>query len=152
MNCQQNCNKLKTLSKLGLIRIFFWNWAEFFFGSAWKIRVGWVSGNKQLFFLRLITVLLRLSEDENNKDFSALHCGFFFLSKYIFIPVLKETHMLNLGLWNCWSCINLKITKLFRCHILIYNNIRVCTFQERHSTRNHWRHPLRSDFRDSMHY
>ena len=28
MNCQQNGNTLKKISKLGLIRIFFWNWAE----------------------------------------------------------------------------------------------------------------------------
>jgi len=28
MNCQQNCNKLKKLSKLGLIGMFFWNWTE----------------------------------------------------------------------------------------------------------------------------
>ena len=53
MNCQQNCNKLKEFSKLDLIRFFF-KWAEKnTLGSAWKTRVGRVSGNKQLFFLRL---------------------------------------------------------------------------------------------------
>jgi len=54
MNCQQNCNKLKKFSKLGLIRIFFLklSWKKTL-GSAWKITVGRVSGNKQLFFYAL---------------------------------------------------------------------------------------------------
>ena len=50
MNCQQNCNKLKKISKLGLIRIFSEIELKKNLGSAWKIRVGRVSGNKQLFF------------------------------------------------------------------------------------------------------
>jgi len=54
MNCQQNCNKLKTFSKLGLIRIFSEIELKKTLGSAWKIRVGRVSGNKQHFFLRLM--------------------------------------------------------------------------------------------------
>ena len=51
MNCQQNCNKLKKISKLGLIRIYFLklSWKNTL-GSAWKITVSRVSGNKQLFF------------------------------------------------------------------------------------------------------
>jgi len=53
MNCQQNSNKLKTFSKLGLIRIFSEIELKKTLGLAWKIRVGRVSGNKQLFFLRL---------------------------------------------------------------------------------------------------
>jgi len=52
MNYQENCNKLKPFLKLGLIRILFWNWAEKTLGSAWKTKVGRVSGNNQL-FLRL---------------------------------------------------------------------------------------------------
>jgi len=56
MNCQHNCNKLKKkISKLGLFRIFFWNWAEKTLGSAWKISVGRVSGNKELFFYALLS-------------------------------------------------------------------------------------------------
>ena len=50
MNYQENCNKLKPFLKLGLIRILFWNWAEKTLGSAWKTKVGRVSGNNQLFF------------------------------------------------------------------------------------------------------
>ena len=38
MNCQQNCNKLKNNLKIGLNKDFFL-----------KIRIGRVSGNKQLF-------------------------------------------------------------------------------------------------------
>ena len=54
MNCQQNCHKLKkNISKLGLNRIFSEIELKKTLGSAWKTRVGRVSGNKQLFFLRL---------------------------------------------------------------------------------------------------
>jgi len=62
MNCQQNCNKLKKISKLGLIRNFSEIELEKTLGSAWKIRVGRVSGNKQLFFYALFT----LSPDRMN--------------------------------------------------------------------------------------
>ena len=62
MNCQQNCNKLKKFSKLGLIRIFSEIELKTTLGSAWKIRVGRVSGNKQLFFLRLREMLRNPAE------------------------------------------------------------------------------------------
>jgi len=50
MNCQQNCNKLKKISKLGLFGFFSEIELKKTLGSAWKIRVGRLSGNKQLFF------------------------------------------------------------------------------------------------------
>ena len=69
MNCQQNCNKLKKISKLGLIRFFSEIKLKKTLGSAWKIRVGRINGNKQLFFLRLSNYshhpLSKRSEAEN---------------------------------------------------------------------------------------
>jgi len=62
MNWQQNFNKLKKFSKLGFFSEIV---LKKTLGSAWKTRVGRVSGNKQLFFLRLIKAFVTWKDEKS---------------------------------------------------------------------------------------
>ena len=81
MNCQQNCNKLKKFSKLSLISIFFWNWAEQNLSVGMK-KLGsvWVMETNNFFFYAKLLANI----------FSAI--GVNFDKNFCYLPQIQHKH------------------------------------------------------------